>query len=128
VAGALVQQAHPQDGCGLHQGGELQVGQNGREAGGQVQEQHLGDGGVARAPLGRRHAQQHARGGGVMLLTQIAVQVCGRQAIQVACPRVLSATVFANLYPPPPPPMKAQEEWILEDRVILGRISEIKGK
>ena len=85
MAGALVQQAHPQQRGGLHQGGELQLGVHGGVARRHVQEQHLGDGGVRGAPLGGGHAQQHARGRRVVLLAEVAVQVRRRQAVQVAC-------------------------------------------
>ena len=85
VAGPLVQQANPQQGRGLHQGGQLQLGVGGGVAGRYMQEQHLADDWVQGTPLGGSHAQQHPHCCGVMLLAEVAVQIGCRQAAEVPC-------------------------------------------
>ena len=56
MAGSLVEQANSQQSSGLDEGRKLKLRQQGREAGWQVQEEHLGDGGITAAPLCSCHA------------------------------------------------------------------------
>lgn len=44
MAGAHVEEASSKDGCSLDMGAQLQLGIGGRVAGGNMEEQHLGDG------------------------------------------------------------------------------------
>ena len=73
MTGPLVQQAHPQQGGGLHQGGQLQLGVGGGVAGRHMQEQHFADHWVQGATLGCCHTQQHPHRGCIVLLAEVPV-------------------------------------------------------